>query len=110
MCTRGAQIETQACEALWAELSWSHQEGRTADKSEAEELLAQSVFVLLLGSFCLFAGFFFGKAGGLPFVDVGYGVFGGGEGLFFADGGDPFLDGGFVGDLELIEFCGCGVQ
>jgi hypothetical protein len=85
-------------------------EPKNFSQLEVEELLAQGIFVLLFGSFCLFAGFFFGKAGGFPFVEVGYGVFGGGKGLFFADGGDPFLDCGSVGDLELIELCGCGVH
>ncbi len=56
-----------------------------------EELLAQGVFVVLFGLPGFGAQLGLLAAGCLPGVEVGDGVFDGGELLFVADGGDPVL-------------------
>src|SRR5271170_5039965 len=70
---------------------------------EVEKLLAQGVFVFLLGLFCFVPRVFFAKAGGFPSVNFGLGVVVGCEGLFFADGGYPLVYSCFVSGLELVE-------
>jgi hypothetical protein len=73
------------------------------DRLEVEEALAESVFVYFLCFFCLATGIFFAEVGCFPGVDFSLGVVVGGESFFFADGGYPVIDGGFVGCLQLVE-------
>jgi len=73
---------------------------------EVEEFFAEGVFVCLFGGSGFAASGVFEEGGMFPGIDLGYRMVNRGQSFFRADGGDPFVDSGFVFRLHCIQSCG----